>query len=265
MTLPVTPSTDLLQVGKGIAVFKPVGGTTFIDLGNCPTIELTPNFTTLDHFSSRQGVKQRDKRIITEKIADLKIVMEEWAAQNLAMMLGGSIDNADPANPVISIGNVNASSGELRFYGTNDVGPKWNVIFPSVDFIPSGTLALISDGWGNMEVTGSMLVDASTNAFGTMTPRDDTGNPPVNIAEPTISGGATEGDTLTAGHGTWLGFPTSFTYVWKRNTVAIGGATAATYVLTAPDIHASITVTVTATNVNGSDTATSAILTPNAY
>jgi hypothetical protein len=265
MTLPVTSSTDLLTVGKGIGVFKPLGGTTFIDLGNCPAIELSPQFQTLDHFSSRRGVKLRDKRIITEKLAELRIVMEEWAAQNLAILLGADIDNTDPTAPILNIGTLSATTGEFRFYGTNDVGPKWNVVFPSIDFLPTGKLNLISDGIGEMEVTGSMLANTDTGSFGTMTPRDDTGLPPVNIAEPVISGGATEGDVLTGSTGTWLGSPTSFTYVWKRNGVAIAAATAATYTLTAPDIHASITVTVTATNANGSDTATSAARIPTAY
>jgi hypothetical protein len=240
MTLPVTSTTDLLTVGKGIGVFKPTGSTTFVDLGNCSAIELSPQFTTLDHFSSRRGVKLRDKRIITEKLAELRIVMEEWAAQNLAILLAADIDESDPTVPILNIGTLPATSGEFRFYGTNDVGPKW-------------------------EVTGSMLADANTGSFGTMRPRDDTGLAPVNIAEPVISGGKTEGDTLTLSVGTWLGSPTAFSYVWKRNGVAIPAATAATYVLVAPDIHASITGTVTATNAFGSDTATSAVRIPTAY
>jgi hypothetical protein len=234
MTLPVTSTTDLLTVGKGIGVFKPLGSTTFYDLGNCSAIELSPSFQTLDHFSSRRGVKLRDKRIITEKLAELRVVMEEWAARNLAIILAADIDETDPTTPILNIGTLAATTGEFRFYGTNDVGPKWNVVFPSIDFLP-------------------------------MTPRDDSGLPPVNIAEPVISGGNTEGDTLTASNGTWLGSPTSFTYIWKRNGVAIGGATSATYVLTAPDIHAPITLTVTATNTHGSNTATSAVRTPTAY
>jgi hypothetical protein len=265
MTLPVTSTTDLLTVGKGIGVFKPTGSTTFVDLGNCSAIELSPQFTTLDHFSSRRGVKLRDKRIITEKLAELRIVMEEWAAQNLAILLAADIDESDPTVPILNIGTLPATSGEFRFYGTNDVGPKWEVIFPSIDFLPTGKLNLISDGWGEMEVTGSMLADANTGSFGTMRPRDDTGLAPVNIAEPVISGGKTEGDTLTANDGTWLGSPTAFSYVWKRNGVAIAAATAATYILVAPDVHASITVTVTATNAFGSDTATSAARIPTAY
>lgn len=265
MTQLVTSTTDLLQVGKGIAVFKPNGSTTFKDLGNCPQIELTPQFTTLDHFTSRTGVKLRDKRIITEQLMELKVVMEEYAAQNLAIMLAGTIDTSDPLFPIIHIGSNPINTGEFRFYGTNAQGPKWNVVLPSVDFIPTGTLAFISDGWGTMEVTGSMLADTTTSSFGTMQMRDDTGNPPLNIAEPVIYGAGTQGDTETATPGTWLGSPTAFTYAWKRNGTPIGGATSATYILTAPDIHADITVTVTATNASGSSTATSAAFVPAAY
>lgn len=264
MTLAVTSSTDLLQVGKGIAVFKKSGESVFRDLGNCPEIEITPSADNLDHFSSRTGTKTKDKTIVISSSAELRIVMEEMAAFNLSLLLTGSIDETDPEAPVVNIGGQNAVRGEFRFYGMNDVGPRWSVVIPTVDFLPSGSLNLISDEWGNMEVTGQMAANAS-GVFGTMTPRDDSGNPPVNIAEPVISGGATEGDTLSASTGTWLGVPTSYSYVWKRNGVAIPAATAATYVLTNPDIHASITVTVTATNTNGSDTATSAARIPTAY
>jgi hypothetical protein len=259
----VSPSTDLLQVGKGIAVFKPVGSTVFYDMGNAPEIEMTPASEKLDHFSSREGTRIKDLSITIEKTAELRIVLEEFQSQNLAMLLLGDVDNSDPEFPIINIGTQNKVSGEFRFYGQNDVGPKYTVIFPSVDMLPSGSLNLISDEFGQMEVTGQL--NAVGGKFGTMQRRDDTGNAPVNIAEPPITGGGTEGDTITAGTGTWLGAPTSYTYVWKRNGTPIPAATNATYVLTAPDIHASITVTVTATNANGSDTATSAAFIPTAY
>ena len=64
---------------------------------------------------------------------------------------------------------------------------------------------------------------------------------------PTISGTATVGSTLTAVAGTWAPVPTSITYQWNRNGVAISGATASTYKLVAADGGASITVTVRAT------------------
>jgi hypothetical protein len=51
---------------------------------------------------------------------------------------------------------------------------------------------------------------------------------------------------------------TSYTYQWKDDGVAISGATASTYVLTASEVGATITCTVTATNEGGSASATSA-------
>lgn len=83
---------------------------------------------------------------------------------------------------------------------------------------------------------------------------------PVNSVLPAISGLLTEGATLTAYPGLWSGGPT-FTYVWKNAGVAINGATSATYDIQAGDSGDDITVTVTATNSEGSASATSAPVT----
>jgi hypothetical protein len=82
---------------------------------------------------------------------------------------------------------------------------------------------------------------------------------PVFDSVPTISsdGGLYgEGDTLTATSGAHNG--TSNAYQWKRGGVAIGGATAATYTLTATDTGTSVTVTQAAINFVGSSYSTSA-------
>jgi hypothetical protein len=86
---------------------------------------------------------------------------------------------------------------------------------------------------------------------------DDVVAPPVNTAIPTVSGTAQEGQTLTANAGTWSNSPTSYTYQWKRDGVAISGSINSTRILTTADIGAAMTVTVTATNEGGSASATS--------
>jgi hypothetical protein len=80
---------------------------------------------------------------------------------------------------------------------------------------------------------------------------------PTNSAAPIISGTATEGQTLSVTTGTWSGSPT-YTYVWRRNGIAISGATSSTYVLVTADVGSTITCTVTATNAGGSSNSTSA-------
>lgn len=84
---------------------------------------------------------------------------------------------------------------------------------------------------------------------------------PTNTVLPSIDGAPFEDETLTANDGTWTGAPTSFTYQWKRDGVAISGATADTYVATALDVDTDITVTVTAHNSFANTPATSAPLT----
>jgi arabinogalactan endo-1,4-beta-galactosidase len=62
----------------------------------------------------------------------------------------------------------------------------------------------------------------------------------------TISGVAKSGSTLTAHRGLWNPSPTSYSYQWYRNGVAIPGATHATYKLTSADKGKNVAVKVTA-------------------
>jgi hypothetical protein len=64
---------------------------------------------------------------------------------------------------------------------------------------------------------------------------------------PTITGLASVGETLTANAGTWLPTPSGFSYQWRRNAIAITGATSGTYVLQPADAGKEISVVVTAT------------------
>ncbi|MDE3191738.1 MAG: hypothetical protein KGL94_13070 [Acidobacteriota bacterium] len=87
---------------------------------------------------------------------------------------------------------------------------------------------------------------------------------PASTATPTISGTPQEGSTLTASNGTWSGSPTGYAYAWGRcdqngdNCATITGATAQTYQAQAADVDHTLRVTVTATNADGSMSATSA-------
>ena len=90
-------------------------------------------------------------------------------------------------------------------------------------------------------------------------------NAPVSTSPPTISGTLQEGNTLTAGSGAWNGSqPINFAYQWQRcnasgtGCVDVADATGETYFLTQNDVGTAFKVVVTATNVEGSATATSA-------
>ncbi|HUA75237.1 MAG TPA: right-handed parallel beta-helix repeat-containing protein [Solirubrobacteraceae bacterium] len=87
---------------------------------------------------------------------------------------------------------------------------------------------------------------------------------PVDLLPPTVSGTAIEGETLTAGHGTWAGDPASYAYRWQRcdgaggNCSNIAGATTSERVLSSADVGHTLRVRVTASNQAGSTEAGSA-------
>ena len=89
--------------------------------------------------------------------------------------------------------------------------------------------------------------------------------PPVNATPPSISGTPQQSQTLTAQNGTWTGVGTiTFRYQWLRcnrngnGCNEISGATERTYTLRSADVGNTIRVRVTATNPDGSTSATSA-------
>jgi len=154
----LAPDTDNYQVGKGIVSFKPEGATEFVDLGNVAELEYTPDIQKLDHFSSRTGVKTKDRSIVQTRSGELRVLMEELTAHNMAMLLLGIVDPAAVGGTSIDIFAVDSVKGEIKFVATNDVGPRWDLNFFNVEFVPSGSFNPISDEWNQIEITGQVLI-----------------------------------------------------------------------------------------------------------
>jgi len=77
----------------------------------------------------------------------------------------------------------------------------------------------------------------------------------VSGTTPTVTGTAKVGSTLTAATGTWGPTPVTLAYQWYRSGVAISGATATTYALTASDLGKAMTVKVTGSRASYASTA----------
>jgi len=156
-------------VGKGTLQFTPTGGV-LRDLGNAPEVEITPEIERLDHFSSRSGVRSKDRSVVLEKTLTCRIVLDELTAANIGLLLLGSVtENTDGTN-TIDIFSESEITGALLFTGTNDIGNQCVVTMPSVSFGPSGSLSLISDEWGQVELTADVLLSDST--FGSIVVTD---------------------------------------------------------------------------------------------
>lgn len=160
------PNIENYYIGKGVVSFKRDGETDYRDLGNVPTFEFTPVIEKLDHFSSRSGVKSKDRTVVISKSGTVRLVMDEWDVNNLAMALLGDISVNSDGNTEIAIFASNAISGSLKFRSANEVGPKFEWVLNKVDFIPSANVSPISEEFGQLEVNGE--VSAVNGLFGTV-------------------------------------------------------------------------------------------------
>ncbi len=117
--------------------------------------------------------------------------------------------------------------------------------------------------------TVAVIVEASNSAGSTQASSSAsatvTGGP-ANTSSPSISGTATQGQTLSASPGSWSGYPTpTFAYQWQRcdqngaNCNPIAGANAPTYTLEAPDVGSTVAAIVEASNSVGTAQASSAV------
>ena len=120
----------------------------------------------------------------------------------------------------------------------------------------SSSYALTSPDVGSklqVKVKGTNSAGNSTAA--STTSAEIQGIDPTNTALPTVSGTATDGQTLSAAKGTWTGTtPIGYTYQWERcdadgsNCSPIASAQTTAYGLTSSDVGKKVRVVVTATN-----------------
>lgn len=165
------PNIENYYIGKGVVSFKKDGESTFRDMGNAPTFEFTPNVTKLDHFSAREGTKTKDRTVVTEKSAEVHLVLDEWDPENLALALLGTVSLDTDGNDVIDIFASNSISGSLKFVSANEVGPRVTVILDRVEFIPGQALGFISEEFAQIDLTGD--VSSVAGSFGTLTKNSD--------------------------------------------------------------------------------------------
>lgn len=161
-----SPDPRNYLVGKGIVSWKGTLDVSYRDLGNAGQFNFTPNFPLLQHYSSRTGTKFKDQVAIQQKEYSFALQLDEFTLDNLKLMLLSS----EPTTGHIEISDLDLARGALRFVGTNDVGPKYQVDLPLSVLSPSKAVDWISDGYAMLEIAGEILGDPVTGSFGTITP-----------------------------------------------------------------------------------------------
>jgi hypothetical protein len=113
-----------------------------------------------------------------------------------------------------------------------------------------------------VKVTASNATDSSSPVASDATAVIADLEPPINTAAPAATGTAKQGQTLTAGSDAWTGAD-STSVVWERRTgtgawTPIAGATSRTYVLAAADVDNDVRAVVTAINLDGTTSVSTA-------
>lgn len=142
---------------------------------------------------------------------------------------------------------VNTPLGAVRFWPNMVTNPPQYDDLGTVTGHPADQQA-VGDGTVSYTLTNGVSEAGPWN-FSVRLQGDAT-PPPIPIANgtpPTISGGQSVGATMTVSDlGTWVGnAPITYAYQWRRDGVAISGATSSSYVTVSGDIGHAITCAVT--------------------
>lgn len=88
------PNTDNYTLGKGVVFFDQLVSGTYQgerDLGNAPAFTFNIALEKLEHFSSRGGLKAKDKEIISQITPGLAFTLDEVNKENLALLTLGDV------------------------------------------------------------------------------------------------------------------------------------------------------------------------------
>lgn len=87
------PDTEDYNLGRGIVYFAPIDAagkpTIWRDLGNAPEFNISVEVETLEHQSSREGLKIVDKEVIISQEISVSFQLDEINFENLALFFSG--------------------------------------------------------------------------------------------------------------------------------------------------------------------------------
>jgi hypothetical protein len=134
----------LFRLGKGIVKFDRFDEnglpTGLRDLGNVPSLTITPTEEVIEHYTSREGTKVLDTIIPVSIKATFKFTLEEFDRENLRMALFGSTGSWAIHGLTSFI-----VEGLLDFWPTNEQGPKYHLQVWKARLRPTGDIGLIDD------------------------------------------------------------------------------------------------------------------------
>ena len=101
------PNTADYNLGRGIIYVSTLlnglpDASGWRDLGNAPEFSVSNEVETLEHQSSRQGLKITDKEVTISQKINLAFTLDEINFQNLALLFSGTALSEPTVNPAIA-------------------------------------------------------------------------------------------------------------------------------------------------------------------
>src|SRR3954454_708992 len=217
---------------------------------NCYPLEPWNKVTgAIDHGAVDKWKPMDMSEVVTSHWATLGPVLRDklhiWVGTQDTYYLNEGVKNFQNTVEALS-GSTNYATftyGLNQPHGWNMFGTTQAMLQTIADYIAAHTPAPGTPDPDLSATRGNLWSQVSANSCATKAP-----------AHPSISGDAAVGSTLTANPGQWDS-GMAFTYQWKRDGVAIDGATGKTYLSATADVGHAITVAVTGSKL-GYDTTT---------
>ena len=152
-----TLGRGVLSVGRWNGVTPPVD-VDYVDLGNCPKLDVEVTETKLEHYLSRAMNKLKDKVVTLESGYNLNFELDELSINNLQMFLRASIDSG----VILGIA-VPDQEYAFKFVSNNPVGPNDVWQFWRCRLAPGAAMGLIADTWQSMQFKGEGLADIANH------------------------------------------------------------------------------------------------------
>lgn len=158
------PNTDDYYLGRGCLFFAELDANDhpkgFVDLGNGPALSLNVDTETLEHLSSRQGLRVVDKEVITSQRVGVTLSLDEISLNNMARFLSGETAGYDNSAAVAGVTPV-GGTGNLTVYAQGewydlykDAGGKPTTDSSGSRIYNMGALTIIPEGGGAAFVEG---------------------------------------------------------------------------------------------------------------
>ena len=155
-------------VGRGKLYFDMfLAGTKTISgneryLGNSPELSLSQSEDTLDHYSSDEGIKQKDATVSLQNDSSMSFSLDDISKENLALWFRGSVSEAAIAGGAVASEAHNAVAlGTFIQLGSTDADPigARNVSAVTVTNVTQANAVVVAAGNYEVDaVTGRIYI-----------------------------------------------------------------------------------------------------------